>query len=107
MVDHTKLEPECKSVTISQSTFDDFSRADEYEFSNDDTKVNFKAVWNNGKICFSVAVEDMTFDENDSIKVYVDKYNSKTKGIATKMIEVKRNPEHETDSFIRLWKRYK
>ena len=97
IVDPTKLAPETKAVSISQAMVDDFSQAQEYEFSGADANVKFKAIWNEGQIQFFVTVADTVQNETDGVKVYVDKYNSKSKGIKTKMVEGLRSDVPSTD----------
>ena len=97
MVDPDQLEPETKSVVVAQGDLNDFSKATEYKFSDDNTDASFKVLWNQDKVKFLVTVYDSTSNENDSIKIYFDKYNSKTEGIKTKSVEVKRDTEHEVD----------
>ncbi|MCR4648186.1 MAG: endo-1,4-beta-xylanase, partial [Lachnospiraceae bacterium] len=98
IVDPTKLAPETKAVSISQAMVDDFSQAGEYEFSGDNTNVKFRPIWNEGQLQFQVTVADTDQDETDSVKVYVDKYNSKTADIKTKMVEGFRKDVPSTDN---------
>ena len=76
---------------------DDFSQAQEYEFSGADANVKFKAIWNEGQVQFLVTVWDTVQNDTDGVKVYLDKYNSKSKGIKTKMVEGLRKDEPSTD----------
>ncbi|MCR4695886.1 MAG: endo-1,4-beta-xylanase [Lachnospiraceae bacterium] len=91
IVDASKLSPEIKAVSIKQTVVDDFSQAEDNTFGNDNTNVTFKTIWNKGQVQFAVDVADSTDDASDTVKVYFDKHNSKTSGIATKCIEVKRS----------------
>ena len=97
LVDPSKLEPETKAISVSQALVDDFSQAQEYEFSGADANVKFKAIWNEGQVQFLVTVWDTAQNDTDGVKVYVDKYNSKSKGIKTKMVEALRKDEPSTD----------
>lgn len=90
MVDPTKLEPEAKSVDIKQALVDDFSLATETTFSGEGAEVSVKPIWNAGQVQFLVEVKDSTDDATDAVTVYVDKYNSKSKGIKTKSVMVTR-----------------
>ena len=98
IVDPTKLEPETKAVSISQAMADDFSLAQEYTFGQDNTNVTFKSIWNEGQVQFVVTVADTEQNDTDGVKIYLDKYNSKTAGIKTKMVEVKRSEVESTDN---------
>jgi len=103
IVDPTQLAPETKTISISQALADDFSQATEYSFTGTDGEVKFRAIWNEGQIQFLVTVPDADQDETDSVKVYVDKYNSKTKGIKTKMVEgLRKDVESTDDGMYRL-----
>ncbi|MBO4310894.1 MAG: endo-1,4-beta-xylanase [Lachnospiraceae bacterium] len=97
LVDPTKLEPETKSVAIMQAMPDDFSLAPEYTFTGENTGVSFQTIWNEGQVQFKVTVTDADQDETDGVKVYLDKYNSKTSGIKNKMVEGKRSDVPSTD----------
>jgi len=97
IVDPTKLAPETKSASVTQAMADDFSLANKYSFSGDKAIVDFYPIWNDGQLQFRVDVWDVEQDENDSVKVYVDKYNSKSKGIKTKMVEAFRKDVPSTD----------
>ena len=97
LVDPTKLAPETKAAAVTQAMVDDFSLANKYSFSGEKANVDFYPIWNNGQLQFRVDVWDVEQDENDSVKVYVDKYNSKSKGIKTKMVEAFRKDVPSTD----------
>ena len=97
LVDPTKLAPETKVAAVTQAMVDDFSLANKYSFSGEKANVDFYPIWNNGQLQFRVDVWDVEQDENDSVKVYVDKYNSKSKGIKTKMVEAFRKDVPSTD----------
>ncbi len=97
LVDPTKLAPETKAAAVTQAMVEDFSLANKYSFSGEKANVDFYPIWNNGQLQFRVDVWDVEQDENDSVKVYVDKYNSKSKGIKTKMVEAFRKDVPSTD----------
>jgi len=97
IVDPTQLEPQTRSVDICYSSADDFGAAAEYDFADDNSDVTYKAIWNEGRLQFMVNVKDATDDADDRVIVYFDKYNSKTAGIKTKAVEVKRSDAEATD----------
>ena len=97
LADPSKLEPETKAIDIPQAMVDDFSQAPVYTFEDENTKVEVKAIWNEGQVQFDVVVWDTVQNDTDSVKVYVDKYNSKSTGIKTKMVEGFRKDVESTD----------
>ncbi len=97
IVDPTKLAPETKAADVTQAMVDDFALANKNSFSGEKANVDFYPIWNEGQLQFRVDVWDVEQDERDSVKVYVDKYNSKSKGIKTKMVEAFRKDVPSTD----------
>ena len=99
IVDPTQLAPETKAIAINQAMVGDFSLAAEETVEGENGyKVSFKPIWNEGQLQFAVTVEDSTNDETDAVRIYLDRYNSKSKGIKTRMVELKRADAEATDT---------
>ncbi len=91
IVDPSKLEPLTKKISMSLSQKDAFEGNPSYSFGKDDLQVTFTPIWNSEEIQVSVEVKDATEDAEDAVAFYIDKNNSKTAGIAPKIVTVARS----------------
>ena len=96
IVDPTKLAPEILTMEILE--MDDFDLANEYSLGEGEVSATFKPIWKDGEVKVLVNVNDASEDADDSVTVYIDKYNSKSTGIKTKAVSVTRAEGTKTDA---------
>ena len=91
IVDPTRLAPEIKTITLNQGVKDSFAIGNTYSFGEDTTTVSFIPVWSEGLLQVKVNVIDDTTDDTDMISLFIDKYDSRTQGIKTKEVQIRRD----------------
>lgn len=90
IVNPSKLEPFTQTLTSIYSSKDTWDSSDTTTFSDENTEIEFKTLWNETGLSILVSVSDSTNDADDSITVYIDETNSKKDGALIKTFSLKR-----------------
>lgn len=91
IVDPSKLEPPTQKISISLSESGVFEGNPSYTFGQDALEATFTPIWNAESVQVLVDVKDATQDPEDAVTVFIDRNNSKTAGIAPKIVTALRS----------------
>ncbi len=101
IVDPGRLMPAINEADVLQSDSNNWTLATPVNIGTDGNS-SMKLLWKDGKLCVQVTVKDSTSDNNDEVKFYLDKNNSKaenTDGVETAVIK-RSDAEASSDGYI-------
>ena len=101
VVDPGKLMPAINEADVLQSNSSDWTLATPVSIGTDGNS-SMKLLWKDGKLCAQVTVKDSSNDNNDEVKFYLDKNNSKaenTDGVETVVIK-RSDAKASSDGYI-------
>ncbi len=97
IVNPGKLMPAINEADVLQSESNDWNLATPISIGTDGNS-SMKLLWKDGKFCVQVTVKDSTNDDNDEIRFYLDKNNSKAENTESVEIVVIKRSDAETIS---------